>query len=220
CDLKTDIVITIHHKVPDFGGAITINITKKKRVQETTTFQSTKLQFLEQERLTCPRCDSTNTKFCYYNNYNLSQPRHFCKDCKRYWTKGGSLRNIPVGGGTRKSSSTKRGSKPKRQNPDPDPDPRPSKHGLQLQESTPADSSQWNATEGALLEGPHRSGAGSGECGGSLNPGWSLGWGSAMRPEPELDSRQGGSGREDHFDHASWSCYLEYACFRYNSRGG
>ncbi|RAZ36360.1 hypothetical protein DK853_48805, partial [Klebsiella oxytoca] len=20
-----------------------------------------------------------NTKFCYYNNYNLTQPRHFCK---------------------------------------------------------------------------------------------------------------------------------------------
>ncbi|KAJ0234608.1 Dof zinc finger protein [Hirschfeldia incana] len=59
----------------------------------------------EQEKLNCPRCDSPNTKFCYYNNYNLSQPRHFCKNCRRYWTKGGSLRNIPVGGGTRKNSS-------------------------------------------------------------------------------------------------------------------
>ncbi|KAG6476249.1 dof zinc finger protein 4-like [Zingiber officinale] len=51
----------------------------------------------------CPRCDSTNTKFCYYNNYNLAQPRHFCKACRRYWTKGGILRNVPVGGGCRKS---------------------------------------------------------------------------------------------------------------------
>lgn len=50
------------------------------------------------ERLNCPRCDSTNTKFCYYNNYNKSQPRHFCKSCKRHWTKGGTLRNVPVGG--------------------------------------------------------------------------------------------------------------------------
>ncbi|KAJ0082547.1 hypothetical protein Patl1_10807 [Pistacia atlantica] len=49
--------------------------------------------------LKCPRCDSTNTKFCYYNNYNKSQPRHFCKTCKRHWTKGGTLRNVPVGGG-------------------------------------------------------------------------------------------------------------------------
>ncbi|KAJ1377748.1 Zinc finger, Dof-type [Sesbania bispinosa] len=32
--------------------------------------------------LKCPRCDSSNTKFCYYNNYNLSQPRHFCKNCR------------------------------------------------------------------------------------------------------------------------------------------
>ncbi|KAF3786329.1 Dof zinc finger protein DOF1-7 [Nymphaea thermarum] len=58
----------------------------------------------DEEIQRCPRCDSTDTKFSYYNNYNLSQPRHFCKSCRRYWTVGGSLRNIPVGGGTRKSS--------------------------------------------------------------------------------------------------------------------
>ncbi|KAH8508778.1 hypothetical protein H0E87_010974 [Populus deltoides] len=50
----------------------------------------------------CPRCASPNTKFCYYNNYSLSQPRYFCKGCRRYWTKGGSIRNVPVGGGCRK----------------------------------------------------------------------------------------------------------------------
>uniref|UniRef100_A0A0D6QSI6 Dof-type domain-containing protein n=1 Tax=Araucaria cunninghamii TaxID=56994 RepID=A0A0D6QSI6_ARACU len=55
------------------------------------------------QTLKCPRCDSMNTKFCYYNNYNLSQPRHFCKNCRRYWTKGGALRNVPVGGGCRKN---------------------------------------------------------------------------------------------------------------------
>ncbi|KAJ3682805.1 hypothetical protein LUZ60_013032 [Juncus effusus] len=55
------------------------------------------------QTLNCPRCDSTNTKFCYYNNYSLSQPRYFCKACRRYWTKGGSLRNVPVGGGSRKN---------------------------------------------------------------------------------------------------------------------
>ncbi|KAL0360773.1 UNVERIFIED_CONTAM: Dof zinc finger protein DOF3.4 [Sesamum radiatum] len=60
----------------------------------------------EPEQLPCPRCNSTNTKFCYYNNYNLSQPRHFCKSCRRYWTRGGALRNVPVGGGTRKAASS------------------------------------------------------------------------------------------------------------------
>ncbi|KAF8775222.1 hypothetical protein HU200_004623 [Digitaria exilis] len=55
----------------------------------------------------CPRCDSPNTKFCYYNNYSLSQPRYFCKGCRRYWTKGGSLRNVPVGGGCRKNRRSK-----------------------------------------------------------------------------------------------------------------
>ncbi|CAD6240255.1 unnamed protein product [Miscanthus lutarioriparius] len=58
----------------------------------------------EPEGLPCPRCESVNTKFCYYNNYNLSQPRYFCKTCRRYWTRGGALRNVPVGGGTRKAT--------------------------------------------------------------------------------------------------------------------
>ncbi|PKU72450.1 dof zinc finger protein DOF5.7-like [Dendrobium catenatum] len=60
--------------------------------------------------LKCPRCDSTNTKFCYYNNYSLAQPRHFCRTCKRYWTRGGTLRDVPIGGGCRKH---KRHNKPK-----------------------------------------------------------------------------------------------------------
>ncbi|KAL5057114.1 hypothetical protein RYX36_028718 [Vicia faba] len=58
----------------------------------------------------CPRCESTNTKFCYYNNYSLSQPRHFCKACRRYWTRGGALRNVPVGGGCRRNNKRTRGS--------------------------------------------------------------------------------------------------------------
>ncbi|KXG39680.1 dof zinc finger protein DOF3.6 isoform X2 [Sorghum bicolor] len=60
--------------------------------------------------LKCPRCESTNTKFCYYNNYSLSQPRHFCKTCRRYWTRGGSLRNVPVGGGCRRNKRSSKSS--------------------------------------------------------------------------------------------------------------
>lgn len=52
--------------------------------------------------MACPRCNSLNTKFCYFNNYNVKQPRHFCRECQRYWTAGGSLRNVPVGAGRRK----------------------------------------------------------------------------------------------------------------------
>ncbi|WOL10040.1 dof zinc finger protein DOF4.6 isoform X2 [Canna indica] len=57
----------------------------------------------KEQALNCPRCNSINTKFCYYNNYSLTQPRYFCKTCRRYWTEGGSLRNVPVGGGSRKN---------------------------------------------------------------------------------------------------------------------
>ncbi|KAF8781069.1 hypothetical protein HU200_001042 [Digitaria exilis] len=86
----------------------------------------------------CPRCESRDTKFCYYNNYNTSQPRHFCKSCRRYWTKGGSLRNVPVGGGTRNNTSSSSASSPspkstkrskknsKRRRVAPAPDPAPS----------------------------------------------------------------------------------------------
>ncbi|XP_072952610.1 cyclic dof factor 1-like [Typha angustifolia] len=56
--------------------------------------------------LPCPRCSSLDTKFCYFNNYNVNQPRHFCKNCQRYWTAGGSMRNVPVGAGRRKSKSS------------------------------------------------------------------------------------------------------------------
>ncbi|KAL8248192.1 hypothetical protein R6Q59_005060 [Mikania micrantha] len=65
------------------------------------------LQAHQSDPLKCPRCDSTNTKFCYYNNYNKTQPRHYCKACKRHWTKGGTLRNVPIGGG-RKNKRIKR----------------------------------------------------------------------------------------------------------------
>ncbi|KAL8141923.1 hypothetical protein V2J09_014955 [Rumex salicifolius] len=56
--------------------------------------------------LPCPRCNSMDTKFCYYNNYNVNQPRHFCKSCQRYWTAGGTMRNVPVGAGRRKNKTS------------------------------------------------------------------------------------------------------------------
>ncbi|XP_060215301.1 cyclic dof factor 1-like [Lycium barbarum] len=54
----------------------------------------------------CPRCNSMETKFCYYNNYNVNQPRYFCKSCQRYWTAGGTVRNVPVGSGRRKNKNS------------------------------------------------------------------------------------------------------------------
>ncbi|KAI4335987.1 hypothetical protein L6164_014569 [Bauhinia variegata] len=56
--------------------------------------------------LACPRCNSMDTKFCYYNNYNINQPRYFCKACQRYWTAGGTMRNVPVGAGRRKNKNS------------------------------------------------------------------------------------------------------------------
>ncbi|KAG7542079.1 Zinc finger Dof-type [Arabidopsis thaliana x Arabidopsis arenosa] len=55
----------------------------------------------------CPRCYSDQTKFGYFNNYKTSQPRYKCKNCRRHWTHGGALRNIPIGGSCRKSKLPK-----------------------------------------------------------------------------------------------------------------
>lgn len=86
--------------------AQTLELQKPASVKRPLQQQSSLNQQQQAEPLKCPRCDSTNTKFCYYNNYNKSQPRHFCKACKRHWTKGGTLRNVPIGGG-RKSKRLK-----------------------------------------------------------------------------------------------------------------
>lgn len=91
----------------------TTNEWPKNRVDEKHMMMASTSKLMEKpsqqaQALKCPRCDSSNTKFCYYNNYSLSQPRHFCKACKRYWTKGGTLRNVPVGGGCRKNKRLKR----------------------------------------------------------------------------------------------------------------
>ncbi|CAH1415804.1 unnamed protein product [Lactuca virosa] len=71
-------------------------------MSESDSLESQKSQFSGRQQpdpLKCPRCESTNTKFCYYNNYNKMQPRYFCKACKRHWTEGGILRSVPIGGG-------------------------------------------------------------------------------------------------------------------------
>ena len=136
-------------------------------MQDPTLFQSLQgfqEQQQEEQVIKCPRCDSTNTKFCYYNNYNLSQPRHFCKNCKRYWTKGGTLRNIPIGGKTRKNkkpssstSTSKRvhatsaSSDPTRIQPDP--------HGGSFQGSLLSSFSS-SGDVGNIMEGVNSSGLG------------------------------------------------------------
>ena len=74
--------------------------------QETSTLVTTTVTQCPQQR-PCPRCFSEDTKFCYYNNYTTSQPRHFCHRFRRHWTHGGVLRDIPVGGGSRKNRKRK-----------------------------------------------------------------------------------------------------------------
>lgn len=75
----------------------------------------------QRRRERCPRCESQDTKFCYYNNYNTAQPRHFCRSCRRYWTLGGSLRDVPIGGSTRKRLKPSRAEQPAQLQPPPPP---------------------------------------------------------------------------------------------------
>lgn len=47
----------------------------------------------------CPRCNSEETKFCYYNNYNVKQPRYFCKASRspRFVQRGMSFDTLLFG---------------------------------------------------------------------------------------------------------------------------
>ncbi|XP_073294160.1 cyclic dof factor 1-like [Primulina huaijiensis] len=79
--------------------------TPKKNEPSESNVSQEKTPSKPDKILPCPRCNSMETKFCYYNNYNVSQPRHFCKKCQRYWTAGGTMRNVPVGSGRRKTKN-------------------------------------------------------------------------------------------------------------------
>lgn len=81
------------------------NQTKTEEDQSETANLDEKTLKKPDKILPCPRCNSMDTKFCYFNNYNVNQPRHFCKNCQRYWTAGGTMRNVPVGAGRRKNKS-------------------------------------------------------------------------------------------------------------------
>lgn len=80
--------------------------TSKTEEQQSDTSNSQEKTKKPDKILPCPRCNSMDTKFCYYNNYNVNQPRHFCKNCQRYWTAGGTMRNVPVGAGRRKNKNS------------------------------------------------------------------------------------------------------------------
>ncbi|KAG4922671.1 hypothetical protein JHK86_051484 [Glycine max] len=86
--------------------ATTLKTMKTEEEQSETSNSQDKNLKKPDKILPCPRCNSMDTKFCYYNNYNVNQPRHFCKNCQRYWTAGGTMRNVPVGAGRRKNKSS------------------------------------------------------------------------------------------------------------------
>lgn len=94
-----------------FGATIMLQMNKKdeallKEEEEESSHEellSDNQKKPPEKIIPCPRCKSMDTKFCYFNNYNVNQPRHFCKGCQRYWTAGGALRNVPVGAGRRKT---------------------------------------------------------------------------------------------------------------------
>jgi transposase-like protein len=57
------------------------NVKAKQARQQQAAGEERKPRPQHDQALSCPRCDSTNTKFCYYNNYSTTQPRYFCKAC-------------------------------------------------------------------------------------------------------------------------------------------
>ncbi|XP_044506545.1 cyclic dof factor 2-like [Mangifera indica] len=96
-----------NHKTPSDEKENTTSETSKIEEDHSEPSTSQEKTLKKPDKIVpCPRCNSMDTKFCYYNNYNVNQPRHFCKNCQRYWTAGGTMRNVPVGAGRRKSKNS------------------------------------------------------------------------------------------------------------------
>eukprot|EP00257_Ricinus_communis_P022701 XP_015582504.1 cyclic dof factor 2 isoform X2 [Ricinus communis] len=98
--------ITENPKTSSVEKDDTSKTSKTEEEQSDTSNSQEKTPKKPDKILPCPRCNSMDTKFCYYNNYNVNQPRHFCKNCQRYWTAGGTMRNVPVGAGRRKNKNS------------------------------------------------------------------------------------------------------------------
>ena len=106
-NLETLLESNVNPKTPSIdeeNGKSKIAKTDKDQ-SEATNLQEKTLKKTD-KILPCPRYNSMDTKFCYYNNYNVNQSHHFCKACQRYWTAGGTMRNVPVGAGRRKNKSS------------------------------------------------------------------------------------------------------------------
>ncbi|KAE9449284.1 hypothetical protein C3L33_18814, partial [Rhododendron williamsianum] len=100
-------VVNENPKTPSFDNEAATTKTSKTEEEHSDTSNSQDKTLKKPDKiLPCPRCNSMDTKFCYYNNYNVNQPRHFCKNCQRYWTAGGTMRNVPVGAGRRKNKNS------------------------------------------------------------------------------------------------------------------
>ncbi|KAL5559207.1 hypothetical protein UlMin_035418 [Ulmus minor] len=149
-------------------------------MQDPATLQPIKPQFLEQEQLKCPRCESTNTKFCYFNNYNLSQPCHFCKN----FQSGGSRKNTKRSSNPKQSSSSLATSNSSLATHNPDPQPEltqvygsPIDHDRRMMDVTGTFSSLLTSGQfGGLLEALNSNGSGLkmvqlGELGERVNSG-------------------------------------------------
>nr|XP_017224986.1 PREDICTED: dof zinc finger protein DOF4.7-like [Daucus carota subsp. sativus] len=65
-----------------------------------------------EQNLRCPRCDSEETKFAYFNNNKTSQPRYRCNNCKKLWTNGGKVRDLSSNGEERRVNRSRDSSPP------------------------------------------------------------------------------------------------------------
>ncbi|KAK7380803.1 hypothetical protein VNO78_33322 [Psophocarpus tetragonolobus] len=100
-DLRDSKQESLHNNVKENGSKVHVKPVEDN--MESSSNDQDKIFKKPDKILHCPRCNSLDTKFCYFNNYNVNQPRHFCKNCQRYWTAGGTMRNVPVGAGRRKN---------------------------------------------------------------------------------------------------------------------
>ncbi|PIA45965.1 hypothetical protein AQUCO_01600310v1 [Aquilegia coerulea] len=72
-------------------GCTISNHPGKGKIQQPETSMANQAR-MSQVALKCPRCESTNTNFFCLSKQLEPKPVHICKNCRRYWSAGGSLR--------------------------------------------------------------------------------------------------------------------------------
>uniref|UniRef100_A0A6N2LBX0 Dof-type domain-containing protein n=1 Tax=Salix viminalis TaxID=40686 RepID=A0A6N2LBX0_SALVM len=94
-----------NRKTPSVEKESTALKTSKNEEEQSDTSNSQEKTLKKPDKIIpCPRCIQIQSLLL--QQLQREPTRHFCKNCQRYWTAGGTMRNVPVGAGRRKNKNS------------------------------------------------------------------------------------------------------------------